>query len=67
VEVRRWRRVGRDGEHLLLDLRHEGRTFRAIKFRESADPAKTIDIAYYPSKNMFNNEISIQLYLTKIS
>ncbi|WP_187647732.1 single-stranded-DNA-specific exonuclease RecJ [Nitrosophilus labii] len=68
VEVADFREVGENGEHLLMTLRQKNRVFKAIKFRNSVKLNKdSIDIVYYPQKNIFNNNIYIQLNILKIS
>jgi single-stranded-DNA-specific exonuclease len=67
VEVLDFRKVGEDGAHLLLTLRQDNKVFKAIWFRADKEITKnSIDIIYYPSKNIFNNMINIQLFLSKI-
>ena len=67
VEVVQKREVGEKGEHLLLTLRHNGRTFRGIKFKNEKElSGGKIDIVYYPARNIFNNNHYIQLFITNI-
>ena len=67
VEILEQRRVGEKSEHLLLTLRQNSQTFKAIKFRCEEDPkSRFIDIVYQPSKNVYNNSIYIQLFIHKI-
>ncbi len=67
IEVLESREVGENAEHLLLTLRQKGRIFRAIHFRKEKPLTKDrIDIVYYPAKNSFRNQTSIQLFVTKI-
>ncbi|WP_281951864.1 single-stranded-DNA-specific exonuclease RecJ [Nitrosophilus kaiyonis] len=67
VEVIESRMVGENGDHLLMTLRQEDRFFKAIKFRQIENINKNyIDIIYYPIKNIFNDNIYIQLNILKI-
>ncbi len=67
VEVLEFRKVGENGAHLLLTLRESGRVFKAIWFRTDFEvKSDRVDIVYHPSKNIFNNTINIQLFLSKI-
>ncbi|BCD61340.1 single-stranded-DNA-specific exonuclease [Nitratiruptor sp. YY08-26] len=67
VEVVEAREVGENGDHLLMTLRKDGRIFKAIKFKHDTKLTKSsIDIVYYPVKNIFNNSQYIQLFVTKL-
>ncbi|MRI58304.1 MAG: single-stranded-DNA-specific exonuclease RecJ [Epsilonproteobacteria bacterium] len=67
VEVLEWRMVGQKEEHLLMTLREGNKIFKGIWFRSPLEPAKNfVDIVYQPIKNIYRNEINIQLYISKI-
>ncbi len=67
VEILEQRMVGEHKDHLLLTLRQKGRTFKAIQFRCEKEPQKDqIDIIYQPIKNIYNNNVYIQLFINKI-
>ena len=67
VEILEQRMVGEHKDHLLLTLCQKGRTFKAIQFRCEKEPQKSqIDIIYQPIKNIYNNNIYIQLFINKI-
>ncbi|BCD67305.1 single-stranded-DNA-specific exonuclease RecJ [Nitratiruptor sp. YY09-18] len=67
VEVLEHRSVGEDGKHLLMTLRSENRTFKAIKFKNEYEiQSSYIDIVFYPARNIFNNNQYIQLFVSTI-
>ena len=67
VEILEQRRVGEKSEHLLMTLRQDSQTFKAIKFRCEEEPkSRFVDIVYQPSKNVYNNSNYIQLFIHKI-
>jgi single-stranded-DNA-specific exonuclease len=67
VEVLEAKKVGINKEHLLLLLKQQNIIFKGIKFKFFEDFEKNrIDIIFYPYKNFFNNETTIQLNIVEI-
>ena len=62
------RRVGADGAHLVLELRHGARVFKGIGFRmgdreDELRPGVPVHLAYRPMWNTFRGRTSLELRL----
>ena len=68
VEVLDIKEVGSDGEHKRYRLRDGGKILSAIEFRSKNNPniGDFIDITYTLSKNFYNDNIYINLYIEEI-
>lgn len=67
VHVADAREVGENKNHLLLHLRHNGVGLKAFWFNYDKDMLnESINIEYTINKSLFNNEVSLQLYIRKV-
>jgi len=60
--------LGKDGEHKKMFLTKNGITLQAILFRDKREfkPQERVDIIFSIHKNIFKNQVSIQLILEEI-
>jgi len=68
VEVVEVKRAGEQKEHLMMHLKNNNITFKAIQFKSKQHPNRgdTIDIEYAIEKNSFQNQTTIQLQIVRL-